>query len=458
MLFSTQPFLLVFLPIVLLLFYSCAKIRPLRQLVLIGASFVFYGIWNWRFVPFLFLLTLLNWLLAYQFGRTKQKLWLVIGIIINLAMLGFFKYANFFAENIEALWGRQHVAWQIVLPLGISFFVFQKISYLVDLSRGAKNIYNVLDFFEFVTFFPQLISGPLVRHNEIIPQFENNPKSAYFWENISKGLCFIVIGLVKKAGIAESLGMICNPLFDQVSNGQMLNWGQAWVAAISYSLQIFFDFSGYSDMAIGIALLFGLRLPFNFNAPYQSHNLQEFWRRWHMTLSRFFRDYLYIPLGGNRCSSTREATNLMLTMLLAGLWHGAGWTFIAWGGLHGSGLVVNHFWKRTNLKLPSFLGWFLTLLFLIFTWVIFRASDFNSAVHIWQSMIGLYGTGSVTFKHSFEFWVGILLVLLCPASQILINRYLRPSVWIAVIGGVIAVFFLLLVGGRIPDAFIYFRF
>lgn len=459
MLFSTQAFLILFLPLVLIAFYCCVQIRILRQLVLISASLIFYGIWNWYFVPFLVLLTFINWIIACQYGKNLQKAWLTGGVILNLAMLGFFKYTNFFAENIDDLFGIHHTTWNIIMPLGISFFVFQKISYLIDLRRGDKHIYNLIDFFEFVTFFPQLISGPIVRHNEIIPQFGKNPINPQLWENISKGLCLILIGLVKKAGIAESIAMTCNPLFDQAASGHALNMTEGWVAAITYSLQIFFDFSGYSDMAIGTALLFGLQLPYNFNAPYQSHNLQEFWRRWHMTLSCFLRDYLYIPLGGNRCGPIRQSSNLITTMLLAGLWHGAGWSFVAWGGMHGIGLAINHAWKKiAPFSFPRHISWVITLLFLSFSWVLFRAENFSTASNIWQSMIGMNGFGTYKIRHNIVFYLAILLVLFCPSSQNLVNNYLRPSKWIAIVGGIVAAFFILLIGGRIPDAFIYFRF
>lgn len=459
MLFSTQSFLILFLPLVLIAFYSCVQIRILRQLVLIAASLIFYGMWNWQFVPLLILLSLVNWLIACQYGKNLHKAWLTAGVILNLAMLGFFKYANFFAANVDDLFGMHHTPWNIMMPLGISFFVFQKISYLVDLRRGDKHIYSLVDFFEFVTFFPQLISGPIVRHNEIIPQFEKNPVNAQLWENISKGLCLILIGLFKKVAIAESIAMTCNPLFEQATSGQMLNMTEGWVAAISYSLQLFFDFSGYSDMAIGTALLFGLQLPYNFNAPYQSHNLQEFWRRWHMTLSRFLRDYLYIPLGGNRCGSIRQSSNLIITMLLAGLWHGAGWSFVIWGGMHGVGLAINHTWKKFALfSIPKPIAWIMTLLFLLFSWVLFRAENFSTATHIWQSMMGMNGFGSYHIRHNIVFFFAILLVLFCPSSQNLVNNYLRPSKWIAIVGGFAAAYFILLIGGRIPDAFIYFRF
>ncbi|CAK7193098.1 Peptidoglycan O-acetyltransferase [Commensalibacter sp. Nvir] len=459
MLFSSQSFLLLFLPVVLCIFYSLASVRIWRQLTLITASLVFYSSWNWKFVPILIILTLFNWLIVCQYGRTYRKIWLTFGITFNIAVLLFFKYTNFFAANIEQLFGIPHTTWQILLPLGISFFIFQKISYLIDLKRGATQVYKLIDFAEFVTFFPQLIAGPIVRHNEIIPQFEINPKNPFLWENIGKGLCFILIGLFKKVGIADSLAMTSNPLFDKALQGHALSCMESWIAAIAYSLQIFFDFSGYSDMAIGLALLFGLSLPFNFNAPYQAKSLQEFWHRWHMTLSRFLRDYLYIPMGGNRCEFIRQNSHLLATMLIAGLWHGANWTFVAWGGLHGLGLCLNHIKKNYfSFKMPRSISWLLTLLFLIFSWVLFRSENFSTAYQIWQSMLGFHVQGTYEIKHNLIFFTAIVIALTSPSSQTLIHTYVKPSKYIALPLGLIAAYFILLIGGRIPDAFIYFRF
>ena len=262
-------------------------------------------------------------------------------------MLGLFKYADFFRGTAYGALGETFQPWSLILPLGISFFVFQKISYLIDLRRGDRHIYGFLDFCMFVTFFPQLIAGPIVRHNEIIHQFRLDPRRPAMWENLSRGFVLFVIGVAKKVALADTLAMVADPLFGKAVAAS-LSATEAWVATGAYTLQIYFDFSGYSDMAIGLALMFGLRLPMNFNSPYRAVSIRDFWRRWHITLSRFLRDYLYIPLGGNRCGALRQASNVIVTMLLGGLWHGANWTFVVWGGLHGTALAVNHVWQGSG--------------------------------------------------------------------------------------------------------------
>ena len=289
-------------------------------------------------------------------------------------------------------WARRYQPWNLILPLGISFFVFQKISYLIDLRRGDRHIYGFLDFCMFVTFFPQLIAGPIVRHNEIIHQFRLDPRRPAMWENLSRGFVLFVIGVAKKVALADTLAMVADPLFGKAV-GASLSAAEAWIATAAYTLQIYFDFSGYSDMAIGLALMFGLRLPLNFNAPYRAVSIRDFWRRWHMTLSRFLRDYLYIPLGGNRCGPLRQAANVIATMLLGGLWHGANWTFVAWGGLHGAALAVNHVWQGRGFRLPRIVAWALTLLFVMACWVLFRSADFATAGDVLASMVGMARSG-----------------------------------------------------------------
>ncbi|MEJ1976059.1 MAG: MBOAT family protein [Acetobacteraceae bacterium] len=345
MLFNSQAFILGFLPCVLAAYYVAAEHPALRRAVLVAASLVFYGWWDIRFVPLLVGLTLANWLFVRAYGLWRRDAWLVAGVVLNLMVLGVCKYANFAADTLASLFGTVHQPWGIVLPLGISFFTFQKISYLVDLRRGDRHVYGLLEFAAFVTFFPQLIAGPLVRHNEIIPQFALSPRRAEMWENLARGAVLFAIGLTKKAAIADTVAQICDPLF---ARGTPLNLAEAWAASGTYMLQIYFDFSGYSDMAIGLGLMFGLRLPLNFAAPYRAASIREFWRRWHMTLSRFLRDYLYIPLGGNRRGEARQALNVVATMLLGGLWHGAAWTFVVWGGLHGLALAANSAWDRAG--------------------------------------------------------------------------------------------------------------
>jgi alginate O-acetyltransferase complex protein AlgI len=459
MLFNSQTFVCLFLPVVVAGYYALAPRRSARHAFLVLASLVFYGWWDWRFVPMLVGLTLANWGIAKAFEATRIRCLPLLGVAMNLAVLGLFKYADFLRGTWYGLTDQSWTAWHLILPLGISFFVFQKISYLIDLRRGEAHAYKLLDFSLFVMFFPQLIAGPIVRHNEIIPQFAEDPRRPEMWENLGRGFALFIIGLVKKVVFADTLAMVADPLFHQVAGGT-LNAAQAWVACAAYTLQIYFDFSGYSDMAIGIARMLGLRLPFNFDAPYRAVSVRDFWRRWHMTLSRFLRDYLYIPLGGNRRGAVRVMINLMVTMLLAGLWHGAAWTFVVWGGLHGLGLVVNHVWQRTGVRLPRLLAWLLTLLFVMAGWVLFRADSFVLAGRMLGSMLGLHGLGHLVLDREYvvALVAGAAVALIGPTSQETALIWLRPRPWLAVPAGAGLAFLLLLIGGRLPNVFIYFQF
>ena len=459
MLFNSQVFIVFFLPAVLGLYYALGSHRAARQTLVIVASFGFYAWWDVRFVPLLAGLTVANWLVAQWFGTARHRWIPVFGVVLNLAVLGLFKYADFFRGTVfgalEAPWH----PWDLILPLGISFFVFQKISYLIDLRRGDRHIYGLLDFFMFVTFFPQLIAGPLVRHNEIIHQFDADPRRPEMWENLSRGFILFLIGVTKKVALADTLAMLADPLFHKALQSP-LGIGEAWAAATAYTLQIFFDFSGYSDMAIGLGLMFGFQLPINFNAPYRAVSVRDFWRRWHMTLSRFLRDYLYIPLGGNRGSEPRQAVNVIATMLLGGLWHGANWTFVAWGGLHGAALAVNHVWTKRGFQLPTFPAWLLTLLFVMVGWVLFRSPDFVHAGQVLASMAGLHGGAGVSLDRESIMVLAIaaLVATLGPTSQVAALRWLRPHTWVALPAGALLAYLLLLIGGRLPNVFIYFQF
>ncbi len=459
MLFNSQAFICGFLPLVLALYYALARHRAARQALVVAASLGFYAYWDWRFVPLLAGLTVANWLIVVWFGRQRASWIPLLGVALNLAALGLFKYADFLRGTVFDLTGEPWEPWHLILPLGISFFVFQKISYLVDLRRGDKHIYGFLDFCMFVTFFPQLIAGPLVRHNEIIHQFRADPRGPAMWENLSRGFILFLIGITKKVVLADTLAMIADPLFAQAQTAPLAAV-PAWVAAGSYTLQIYFDFSGYSDMAIGLGMMFGLRLPFNFDAPYTAVSVRDFWRRWHMTLSRFLRDYLYIPLGGNRCGPLRQAVNVVATMLLGGLWHGANWTFVVWGGLHGVALAANHVWETRGLRLPTPVAWLLTLLFVMGGWVLFRSPDFTHAGQVLASMAGAQGLGHVSLNREFVLALafGAAIATLGPTSQTAALRRLVPQPWLAVPAGVGLAWLLLLVGGRLPNVFIYFQF
>ena len=458
MLFNSQLFILCFLPCTLAAYYAVADRRTLRQCVMVAASLIFYGWWDVRFVPLLVALTVANWLIVRAFAFARRGGWLTTGIVLNLAVLGVCKYADFVANALADLLGTTHQPFGIVLPLGISFFTFQKISYLADLRRGDRHFYSLLEFAAFVTFFPQLIAGPLVRHNEIIPQFAGSPRNSALWENLSRGTALFLIGLAKKVAIADTVAMVCDPLFTRAASGMPLTLAEAWAAAGTYTLQIYFDFSGYSDMAIGLGLMFGFTLPLNFASPYRATSIREFWRRWHITLSRFLRDYVYIPLGGNRSGPGLQAVNVFTTMLLGGLWHGAAWTFVAWGGLHGAALAINSASNRLGLHVPRLAGWLLTMLFLIAGWVLFRSPDFTTAAHVFGGMAGANGVGSIHVDNAPILAAAVVIVLALPASQDLALVRLRPATWLAVPAGIALVALLLLVGGRVPNEFIYFQF
>ncbi len=460
MLFNSQVFITGFLPIVLGLYYAVASHRAARQAVVVLASLAFYGWWDIRFVPLLAGLTVANWLIAQWFGVPPRQVDSGPRRGAQPRGAGPVQIRRLLPRHRRRAARRaRSIRGNLILPLGISFFVFQKISYLIDLRRGDRHIYGFLDFCMFVTFFPQLIAGPLVRHNEIIHQFALDPRRPEMWENLSRGFVLFVIGVAKKVALADTLAMVADPLFAKAA-GTSLSAAEAWVATGAYTLQIYFDFSGYSDMAIGLALMFGLRLPMNFNAPYRAVSIRDFWRRWHMTLSRFLRDYLYIPLGGNRCGAVRQAVNVVATMLLGGLWHGANWTFVAWGGLHGVALAVNHVWQGSGLRLPRAAAWALTLLFVMACWVLFRSADFSTAGDILVSMVGAHGLGHLSLDREFVVALigGAAVALLGPTSQEAALTKLQPKPWLAMPAGLALAYLLLLVGGRLPNVFIYFQF
>jgi len=351
-LFNSYAFLFVFLPATLLVFMAARRGGPGLALgALTLASLGFYGWWDPRFLALLLGSAVAN----FAFGRAlmarpadARRPWLVAGVVFNLGLLGWFKYAGFLSANLAAL-GAPTPVLDIVLPVGISFFTFQQIAYLVDVSRGLSDRYGFRDYLLFVAFFPQLIAGPIVHHREMMPQLltGRGPRA----EDFAIGATLFAAGLFKKVVLADSLAPFASPVFAAADAGLAVTTAEAWGAALAYALQLYFDFSGYSDMALGLARLFGVRLPINFDSPYQATSLIDFWRRWHMTLSRFLRDYLYIPLGGNRQGPARRWVNLMITMALGGLWHGAGWGFLIWGLIHGAGLAANHAWRSAAPRL-----------------------------------------------------------------------------------------------------------
>src|ERR1700730_4441243 len=393
MLFSSYTFLFQFLPATALAF-AAARLHSPRAgiMVLAAASLVFYGAWR----PIYLLLLLASIAVNFSLGLRmedplRRRAIGAFGVVLNLALLCYFKYTNFIFDSVNTLTGAPLPFFNIVLPLGISFFTFQQIAYLVDVMRGVKVERDIVSYTLFVSFFPHLIAGPLVHHAEMIPQFKRG-RTARSAVLAARGLAIFAAGLFKKVVIADNLAQFVSPVFAHLDAGGGVTTPWAWLATLAYSLQIYFDFSGYSDMAIGLALSFAIRLPVNFRSPYQATSIIEFWRRWHITLSRFLRDYLYIPLGGNRHGRLRRYANLMTVMLLGGLWHGANWNFVFWGGLHGAYLTVNHLWRDGGRRpLPWRLGWAITLIAVMFAWVPFRSPDLSATLSIWSGMIGLNG-------------------------------------------------------------------
>ncbi|MEN3976548.1 MBOAT family O-acyltransferase [Emcibacter sp. SYSU 3D8] len=395
-LFNSNVFLFVYLPVVLVIFHLLRPRTDGRWAMgwLAAASLFFYGYWDIRFLPLLAGSITVNYLLARAIGPDRRKSVFIASLVFNLGLLAFFKYANFFVDNVEALTGFEIAMRQIVLPIGISFFTFTQIAFLVDRRQGKAAQPGIVNYTLFVTFFPHLIAGPILHHREMMSQFESPEGRKWNGGAFNAGLFLLAVGLVKKVVIADSVGAFAAARFARVAAGEQLEAMVAWLTALAYHLQIYFDFSAYCEMAMGLALLFGIRFPANFDSPYQARSIVDFWRRWHMTLSRFLRDYLYVPLGGNRHGEGQRLANLMIVMLLGGLWHGAAWTFVLWGGLHGLYLIVNHAWTRSGLKLPwSWLALVLTNLAVIVAWVPFRADSLATAASLYHSMLFLGDTG-----------------------------------------------------------------
>jgi D-alanyl-lipoteichoic acid acyltransferase DltB (MBOAT superfamily) len=409
-LFNSYQFLFLFFPAALVLHAVADRIgERTRIAAILAVSLVFYGVWDVRFLALLATSILVNFGIGCaleQAVKRQQSVnadWvLCAGVACNLIVLGYFKYARFLVVNFDAATGANLTLDAIILPLGISFFTFEQIGYLADVRRGHLYHADLLRYALFVSFFPRLVAGPILRYSEILPQLTTSTRRGPADSDIAVGLTIFAIGLCKKALLADGIASYANPVFAVAASGKPLDAFAAWSGALAYTFQLYFDFSGYSDMAIGAARCFGIRFPANFNSPYKATSMIEFWRCWHMTLSRFLRDYLYIPLGGNRRGPTRRYVNLMLTMLLGGLWHGANWTFIAWGGLHGLYLMVNHGWSaatqgiRTEFpisirRLSTGVAWLLTFLGVVIAWVFFRSPTFHGAVVILSGMAGLSG-------------------------------------------------------------------
>jgi alginate O-acetyltransferase complex protein AlgI len=439
MLFYAPEFIFIFLPVTLVGFYLLGHYGVrFAFLWLAAASLIFYSYWSITYLPLICVSIVGNygagsWITRLRELDQQRRACLVRNgsIAANLALLGYFKYLIFGVQQLNWVIGLGIDVGIIVLPIGISFYTFTQIAFLVDASRGEVKEKSFVSYLLFVTYFPHLIAGPILHHKEMMPQFADKSNLRLRLDNLAMGLTFFGFGLFKKIVLADGVATMVSPVFDAQAVPLPVD---AWCAAVAYTLQIYFDFSGYSDMAVGLSLMFNVRLPINFYSPYQAGSIIEFWRRWHMTLSRFLRDYLYIGLGGNRHGAWRLYFNLLLTMLLGGLWHGANWTFVAWGGLHGLYLCVNHAWRVVMRSLPQALtppkfvtmtlSTALTFFAVVVAWVFFRAPDFSTATHILGAMANLPENLSWgKAQPNDALWLGVLLawVLFVPNTNRVIN-------------------------------------
>jgi len=512
MLFSSWNFMVYFLPVSVVVFYLIpAPLRTARKLWLIAASLFFYGYWKIEYVPLLLLSIAFNYAIAEGISRfpDKSRMLLITGVSLNLLLLGYFKYTNFAVHFLSHLAQRDLGHFNIILPLAISFFTFTQISYIVDVYRDRTAHYRFLDYGLFVVLFPHLIAGPIVRHWEIIPQFIDRELKASR-ENFGVGITLFLFGLFKKF-IADQVSVYADDVYDGARDHLALSSFDAWIGTVAFALQIYFDFSAYSDMAIGLARMFGVKFPSNFDSPYRATSVIVFWERWHRTLTRFLREYVYYSLGGNRRGHFRQILNILATMLLSGLWHGAGWTYIIWGGLHGVFLVVNHQWrlwvKQMNWTLDRWFhraaGVLVTFIAVSFAWTFFRAPNTTVAGTMLSSMLGLHGmslpdeffahggfrdkflaplgfhfinTEALQIKH-YENALGTIaaLLLVCwasPNTQQLLSKYdpilepvtrqpwfhLKLGLWLGLVFGFLA--YLILRNSYVsePNPFIYFNF
>jgi D-alanyl-lipoteichoic acid acyltransferase DltB (MBOAT superfamily) len=389
MLFSTPIFVIGFLPVTLAGFLFCGRYagRQMALAWLFAASLLFYAWWNFCLLPLLIASISVNFCLARQLHGANGKAWLIAGLTFNLSLLVYFKYAMF----LIGLLGHPGALGTIILPLGVSFFTFQQIMFLVDGYKGDRFAGSFLEYGCFIAFFPHVIAGPIVRPRDIIPQFQCLQPLAAWPDRLVDGAELFLLGLAKKLVLADSLARFADSGFAAAAQYKPLTLIEAWVALLAYGLQIYFDFSGYSDMAIGLARMFGIHFPVNFISPYKAKNISEFWRCWNVTLSGFLRDYLYIPLGGNRRGEGRRVFNLMLTMGLAGLWHGAAMRFLLWGALHGIFLVIHRWFRRSGAKMPAAAAWALTISCVLLAWVPFRAASFAAAGVFYAGLAGFHG-------------------------------------------------------------------
>jgi alginate O-acetyltransferase complex protein AlgI len=460
-LFNSFAYIFLFLPLVVILYFAIGKRanHTWAKVFLVLASLFFYGYWNAIYVSLLCVSILTNYVIAqlieWQRPVATSRFCLLAGIVFNLGLLGYFKYSNFFIDNTNVLFHNHFALKNLILPLGISFFTFTQIAFLVDVSRGQAKKVNLLNYSLFVSYFPHLLAGPIIHHAQVMPQFDDKNNVNVNYKNIYAGILLFSIGLIKKVVIADTFAIFSNNGYGHIAD---LTTTTAWITSLAYTFQIYFDFSGYTDMAIGASKLLNIDLPINFNSPYKSLSIQEFWRRWHITLSNFLRDYIYIPLGGNRTSEVKIHRNLVTTFVLGGIWHGAGWNFVLWGLLHGVALTIQRLFGKLKVTLPKALCWFITFNYINITWVFFRAKSVKDALHIMTKMFSFVSASMFNPLLGVMLVMALFLVTLTPNSRQISDMQIADKLFFI---PVISLFILIaIISMEISDshAFIYFQF
>lgn len=457
MLFNSYEFIFIFLPVTLLGYYLSAKFikNQAAKLFLIFASVCFYSYWDINNLPVLLASICVNYLFGRWLTVNRSKQVLAAGIVFNLLFLAYYKYTDFIIENLNYLFDAGFAMQNIVLPLGISFFTFTQTAYLVDVYRGETKAYSKSDYLLFVTIFPHLIAGPILYHRDMIPQFSQSERYKINYKNLTYGILWFTVGLFKKVVIADWLAIYVNRIFDNVAN---ITFIDAWGGSFAYTLQLYIDFSAYSEMAIGLGLMFNYNLPLNFNMPYKATSIIDFWRRWHMTLSHFLTTYLYFPLGGSRTG--HRMRNIMITMFMCGLWHGAGWGYIIWGVLNGIYICINHIWRRTNIIIPNWLGWLLTINAVNFARVFFRTDTLADALKFLTIMFSFnniadFSMGILDLKHILEFLLIAVLTVIGIDTINIVKKFKPTYIWLIIL--LIMLIYPILKLGQVTQ-FLYFQF
>ena len=472
MLFNSLEFLFIFLPVTFVIYFALNKMKLIKLALgwLVAASLFFYAFWNIKYLVLILCSMIFNYTVGYTLShpsnlKINRKAVFIFGLLGNLALLCYFKYFNFLIENINLVLHTGFDTLKIALPLGISFFTFTQIAYLADAYKKEVREYDFLNYALFVTFFPHLIAGPILHHSEMMPQFASIRKKVINHKNISIGMFLLAIGLFKKVLIADNLSPYVHLAFDTIP---VLSFWESHIGALSYTFQLYFDFSGYCDMALGIGYLFNIVLPINFNSPYKANSIQDFWHRWHITLSRFLKNYIYIPLGGNRKGEILTYRNLFLTFLIGGIWHGANFTFIVWGALHGIASVIHRFWKKFNLQISNIAAVFSTFVFINLTWVFFRSGSIHRALEIIKSMCGFNGFAPVMIhkmhfvseygdeKLSIMLFLSCFILIFFFKNSIEWTEELRPNkIYLAV---TLALLIISILSLNTVSEFLYFQF